>query len=238
MVRRKKASVFEEDDVNDDGDEFAKYVQEKSAQSRKRTKQDVAGTRNVIDQLVNKADPACSNMLTLGSKYMTKILDSKKQRELDRLHAQSLKMQLERRLEGDAGEQIITESYVQKKEIYEKADLLAEQESYKEDKEKQNAVIGERGVAMRMLISEEEPNSSPESPLELNTEKHEKFDTTFGNDVYVNETIKPTSEHEVTREDLDLSQKQILVKTFLKSNKTAQQIEFLIKQYWERQNGH
>lgn len=238
MVKRKKASVFGDDDGSDNSDEFAKYVQEKSAQSRKRTKQDVAGTRNVIDQLVNKADPVCSNLLTPGSKYMSKILDSKKQRELDRLHAQSVKVQLERQLEGDAGEQIVTESYVQKKESYEKADLLAEQERYKEDKEKQNVVIGERGVAMRMLVSEEEPNTPPELPLDLNTKDREKFNTTFENDIYVNETIKPTSEREVAREDLDLSQKQNLVKTFLKSNKTAQQIEFLIKQYWERQNSH
>lgn len=235
MAKRRKPSVFEDDDGHEGDDGFMKYVQEKSARSKKLSKTDAAEARTVADQLVGQVSPIAADVPT-RSKYISNLLDSKKQRELDRLHAQSVKVRLERQLEGSGKEEIITKGYEKKKESYEKADQLAERESNQEIREKQSSLIGASGMALKMLTSEPEVHTSVSSDYASRCNPN-KAEIRFENDIYVNEAGRPSGQA-AAQDDLDPVQKQILVEAFLKSKKTSSDIALLRKQYWERQNSH
>lgn len=240
MAKRKKPSVFnEENEGEDNEDGFMNYVREKAGQSRKRAKEISTNVKIAEDGLhdgESSSSVVPDEVESSSSKYINQLLESKKRRELDRLHAQSVKMKLERKLENsEDAEEIITEGYRKKKAIYEKADELAQDEQTKEIIDHQASILGAEGVALKMVATKTAPDNY-QQPLEFPEDPSKPAQKHFGNDVYVNKSVRSTPMWG-KQDDLDPSQKLECVKKFLKSNKTKKDIDSLVQQYLERHNG-
>ncbi|CAR27683.1 hypothetical protein ZYGR_0N01680 [Zygosaccharomyces rouxii] len=239
MAKRKKPSVFNDDNgAGDDEDGFMNYVREKADQSRKRAKDSSGDVKIAEQEILNQElshDAVSGELESSGSKYMDQLLESRKRRELDRLHAQSIKMRLERKLEGaEDSEEIITDGYRQKKEKYERADELAQDEQNREVIDSNNSILGADGVALKMIATKK-PQENYQPPLELIENPSKPAETHYSNDVYVNESIKSSSTWE-KQDDLNPVKKLECVKKFLRSEKNKQDIDILVKQYSERHN--
>lgn len=239
MAKRKKSSVFNDDDGTADGKHgFMEYVREKTEQSRKRAKEGSASIEIAQNEIRKEELSKDNEPETRGSSYMDQLIESKRRRELDRLHAQSVKTRLERKLEGsDNAEEIVTDGYRQKKESYDKAEELAQDEQNKELMESQDSIWGADGVALKMIATEE-PQENRQQSVEYtkDSSKPKEVFSHFGNDVYVNESIQ-TRHLWDRQDDLDHTQTVESVKKFLKSGKTKQDVDDLVKQYWKRHNG-
>ncbi|GAV53676.1 hypothetical protein ZYGR_0AK01780 [Zygosaccharomyces rouxii] len=239
MAKRKKPSVFNDDTGADDEDGFMNYVREKADQSRKRAKDssaDLKVTEHKISSQEMPNEAVSDELESSDSRYMDQLLESKKRRELDRLHAQSVKMKLERKLEGSEGaEEIITDGYRQKKEKYERADELAQDEQNEEVIDSRNSILGAEGVALKMIATNT-ARENYQQPLG-SAENHSKpTEIHYSNDIYVNESVRSTLLWE-KQDDLSPVQKLECVKKFLQPKKTKQDIDILAKQYSERHNG-
>lgn len=264
MPKRNKRSVFGEDDSGSDtggGDEgFKKYLEERSLQSKKvaRTASAASHLVDSYDRDANKQNASIPSTHTSGrsgeeaerkSSYIHNLLESKKQRDLDRLHSQSVKIRLERDLETSAAtkeELFYTQSYKDKKNQYERADKLAEDELLQENEQIEGNPLTHSApsVALQFLISEEgkekkdaekfqADNDEPKFIAEPNTKKVE-------NDVFIRKPLEsfnsscPKFAELKDPLDLDPALKERCIREFLRSTKTFQDIELLAEQYKDR----
>lgn len=247
MARKNKRLAFDESDSDNDGDgnEFQKYLKEKSAQSSKRARSSEAveaaslGSDSVTTEREPEAQEASSTVLE-------GLLKSKKQREQDKLHIQSVKNKLERELDKPSGAEDLvftTAGYKAKREEYDRADLLAEDEQKQEGTANQLGELtgSSRSVALRLLMTknaaQEPPNAyRPESGVSTHRTSRQ---TEIGNDVYRSPRSISTRPDVIHGEDtmgLDREQKKLCIKEFLKSTKTAQEIDKCIENYKSRHN--
>ncbi|GCE97523.1 hypothetical protein ZYGM_003064 [Zygosaccharomyces mellis] len=234
MAKRKKSSVFNDDNDVDEGENgFMNYIREKADRSKKRAK-DSSVNFNIAENEISDNKLASNDELEPSrSKYMHQLLESKKRRELDKLHAQSVKIKLERKLEGfEDAEEIVTGGYRQKKEKYEQADELAQDERDKEAIDNQNSIFGAEGIALKTMATEMSPNSH-QHPVEFNERYSKPVEIHHSNDVYINKSVRSRLIWE-KQDDLNPLQKQECVRKFLQPKKTKQDIDILIKQYLER----
>lgn len=237
MAKRKKSSVFNDDNDVDEGENsFKNYIREKADRSKKRAK-DSSANFNIAENEISDNELSSSvgpdELETSRSKYMHQLLESKKRRELDKLHAQSVKIKLERKLEGfEDAEEIVTDGYRQKKEKYEQADELAKDEQDKEAIDNQNSIFGAEGIALKTIAAEMSPNSY-QHPVDFYERYSKPVEIHHSNDVYINKSVKSRLIWE-KQDDLNPLQKQECVRKFLQPTKTKQDIDILIKQYLER----
>lgn len=218
-------------------DKFGQYVKRKAAEANKRVQNAKKFEFDVESETEkpSKEQPA-------KSRFIGNILESRKQRELDKLQAQSLKIKLERKLEGEelkGRETFVTESYREKQALIHEAETRAQNE---EMKEKQDGAIGVYHFTRKLLLDDDD-NDDDDTTSESKTATRtlqERKNITFENDVY---RAKPSK---ITRSFVNSSNKQDVgpgstntknqIQIFLASQKSQEELEKLTQEYWKRSN--
>lgn len=264
MPKRNKRPVFGDDDSGNDtaeGDEgFMRYLEQRSHQSKKVAKTAAAASHlfESYERDANEKSASISSVHIAGtsgeeaerkSSYIHNLLESKKQRDLDRLHSQSVKIRLERDLESSNAtneELFYTQSYRDKRDQYERADKLAEDELLQENVRKEGSTLTHSvpSVALQFLISDESKEKTSDDRYQANNDEPkstEKPNTKkVGNDVYKGKSQKlfnssgPKLAEMKGPLDLDPALKERCIREFLRSTKTLEDIELLAKQYKDR----
>lgn len=248
MAKRSKRPVFDESDSDSDstGSSFREYLNKKSEQSNKRARSSSAlaaakdGFQDESPKINRSEDESTS------STFISGLLESKRQREMDKLHSQSIRTRLENELQKTSSsneESFITEGYKEKKKDYDNAEaLVAEEENQDDDDVKKLYGGSTRGMALRILMSEQAlPKDSQLSKDQERTgEGVVDKAPVFENDVYRAKDYKVSgsrSLNEVPQESsvkLRPEEKQLCIREFLKSTVSANDIEKHIKSYNKR----
>lgn len=246
MVRKNKRPAFDESDSDGGpGSGFQEYLNNKSVQSNKRAKSTEA--IEAASSSLQVASPCEEGYETKesSSNVIDGLLKSKRQRRQDKLHIQSIKSRLENELDkpNDTEElAFITDEYKAKREEYDRADLLAEQEKKQEDTvdPDEELMVSSRSVALRSLMKTTSsdkyliPQSSDR--IQQSTQK-----TKFENDVYRSSSYQAIKcEAKLAEYPMELvpEQKKLCIEEFLKSTKTAQDIRRYISHYEKKHNVH
>lgn len=256
MAKKRKKPIFNESGSDSDGAgcSFKEYLNERSAQSRKKAKSSTAiiAAAASLDPDGEVNSPRARNLkpdsASGESNLITNLLKSKNQRELDKLHLQSVKNSLEIELEGSnlsKDEAFITEGYKKKREEFDRADLLAEEESRQEHREEEDPLNTNSGsVALRLLMTGK-PNARPNLDRSSisSADKERTSGSKFENDIYrirqsetVEEAKEPRYQGFEDLLNLDPKQKKMCIQEFLKSTKAPEDIELQVRKYKERHN--
>lgn len=249
MVRKNKRPAFDESDSDGGpGSGFQEYLNNRSAQSSKRAKSTEA--IEAASSSLQVASP-CEDVYETKESSPTVIdglLKSKRQRKQDKLHIQSIKSRLENELDKpkDTEELVfITDEYKAKREEYDRADLLAEQEMEQEDTVDPNEELmgSSRSVALRSLMKtiSSDKHLIPNIPQASDRTQQSTQKTKFENDVYRSPSYQAIKYEVKLAEDttgLDPEQKKLCIEEFLKSTKTAQDIRRYISHYEKKHNVH
>lgn len=254
MAKRKRKPVFDSDGSDSDNDGvsgFTKYVKEKSAKIQKHISQN---SNNPAFEFEGKSPNNDTQTVRQDSKssYIKSLLNSKKQRDSDKLYLQSMKNQLQNDLERTSHgneESIITEGYQAKKKEYELASKLAEEEEIEQFKTYDHEPLGNsaQGVALKLLLEEQDVETSNNSAKNMIIEPSISETPTvtncrpvkFENDIYIAEGYDVSNSRSRTsdREETlvwSIPLKEKLVKAFLLSTKTPEDIKAKLEQYKER----
>lgn len=253
MARKHKRPAFDESDSESDstGNGFKEYLEKKSLQSSKKAKSSqaiaVAESGLPKDESGDSKRPA---KLNEASSFMGDLLKSKRQREVDMLHSQSIRNRLENDLQkksDDPDQTFITEGYKVKRKEYDQAELQAAEESDRDaDAPNEEALHGgsARGLALRMLMSDvpAQKDEAVEGEDERSGKNDIKAPRTFENDVYRAEPSKVKSSDSAKNQlvesfiKLQPEEKESCIREFLRSTKTTRDIQMYNKKYHERQS--
>lgn len=240
MARKNKRPAFDESDGDDaqPGKGFQEYLKSKSAQSAKKSKSSEAVEAALSAQSAPIAQDPLESEQSRSSSVIKGLLVSKKQREQDKLHIQSVRSRLESELNKPKNSEdltFITDSYRVKREEYDRADRLAqherEQEASKDSDEE--LTTSSKSVALRLLMNNETEGDEQPTVETLQSSKiSSPIKTKFENDVYKSPSfmpIAPEARKTGSQLELDPEQKLLCAREFLKSTKTAQDIEKIRK---------
>lgn len=241
MAKKNKKPVFGDSDSDDDdgGNGFDKYLKSKSEHSKRKTMEAAAETSDLIQSIEN--EPAVKKSRPQDdsnqSQYIDRLLQSKKEREMDKMYAKSMKLNIERELDGsNEVEQFVTDSYRGQKEIYERVEGIVSQELRNERNiEQKQSLSFAQGVATTLLMNSEQ--STQNTPIDLHTPNiRHKSISRVSNDIF----IAKKREHKLIINDahdqviqLDKHTMEKAIGEFLKCKVTEQNIDFLKQKYLE-----
>ncbi|EDO15096.1 hypothetical protein Kpol_1071p2 [Vanderwaltozyma polyspora DSM 70294] len=228
------------DSDSDGNDDFNQYIKEKSAKSKKLSTD--ASVESQVDFSKDIIVPSSTH--ATKSSYINELLESKRQRDEDKLYMKSKKLKLERELTKEDStndateEEFITESYKHQKQLYEDIEKSGDKQQKLDDLDlaSTNNLQTGKGVALKMLLAREKEtstllkNSIPnESSNELDIANYNHTKIIIKNDRYENPNKTQLqlqlpigeSKKENNIEILDPILKRKLVEQFLTSKLTT-----------------
>ncbi|AET39854.1 uncharacterized protein Ecym_5064 [Eremothecium cymbalariae DBVPG len=239
MTKRSKAARLNKEfvydnDSDDDSDSFQGYMKKRAELSRKRSR--TVAHEEYSSLLDNEAEKE-SSKVPGESKFIQGFLQSKKQRQLDELQTQALKIELHRKLEAGAqdaadSEEFITEGYKEQKEKLKQANIQRLEEEIKEREH------SSRHFTAQLLGVAREIDKKVADGIISDEQMKPRAQVIVKNDVYVSNkniwmkkgVLNSTGKVVSKRSDAMLK----LVENFLKSSMKVEDIEKLRIKYQDR----